>query len=418
MSGNIGYQILRGSETYDPSTSEEVLLDGQLFYSKKTKELFVGDGESTLALLKGTQIGLSLENAEGVDSIVMKYSGPVDDSHYGNTNKGESAVVFGEANYNSANRALLAGKLNVNSGANSVLLGLKNKNTASSSLVLGGDNINEGAQSLVSGIANSNKGVGNIISGTNNKFLTANSSYNILTGYSIWVTGENNSVSGQGHVVTGSDNIVGAAHNTIAGGTRNLVAGSSNEVTGAENGVVGNSNKLSGDRHLVAGYNNTVSGQGNIVSGSGNTIDAWNSVYVGNGGGIKGDSVITASAGFNYGSVKANYAFAANWSTVSHKYAAGFGQETRTGTNYQLVTGICNIGKNNTLFEVGNGTSDSDRKNAFEVLKDGRAKSYVDIKTITLEDNDLVPVAYMKQYIKEHFTELMNEYLAENNTTY
>lgn len=215
MSGNIGYQILRGSETYDPSTSEEVLLDGQLFYSKKTKELFVGDGESTLALLKGTQIGLSLENAEGVDSIVMKYSGPVDDSHYGNTNTGESSVVFGEANTNSANRALLSGKLNFNSGAQAILGGKGNENTT-------------------------------------------------------------------------------------------------------EDAIVGG------------------------------------------------------------------------------KYC---------------------IDTKNALLKIGNGTDDSHRSNAFEVLKDGRAKSYVDIKTIALEDNDLVPVAYMKQYIKEHFTELMNEYLAENNTT-
>lgn len=215
MSGNIGYQILRGSETYDSSTSEEVLLDGQLFYSKKTKELFVGDGESTLALLKGTQIGLSLENAEGVDSIVMKYSGPVDDSHYGNTNTGESSVVFGEANTNSANRALLSGKLNFNSGAQAILGGKGNENTT-------------------------------------------------------------------------------------------------------EDAIVGG------------------------------------------------------------------------------KYC---------------------IDTKNALLKIGNGTDDSHRSNAFEVLKDGRAKSYVDIKTITLEDNDLVPVAYMKQYIKEHFTELMNEYLAENNTT-
>ena len=43
---------------------------------------------------------------------------------------------------------------------------------------------------------------------------------------------------------------------------------------------------------------------------------------------------------------------------------------------YQLVTGICNIGKKDTLFEVGNGTSDSNRKNAFEVLKDGGFNSY------------------------------------------
>lgn len=160
----------------------------------------------------------------------MKYSGPVDDSHYGNTNTGESSVVFGEANTNSANRALLSGKLNFNSGAQVILGGINNSNNAP---------------------------------------------------------------------------------NTIQGG--------------------------------------------------------------------KGNENTTEDA------------------IVGGKYC---------------------IDTKNALLKIGNGTDDSHRSNAFEVLKDGRAKSYVDIKTITLEDNDLVPVAYMKQYIKEHFTELMNEYLAENNTTY
>ena len=103
---------------------------------------------------------------------------------------------------------------------------------------------------------------------------------------------------------------------------------------------------------------------------------------------------------------------------ASGHYSHAEGYQTRTGGNYQHVSGTYNIGRATTLFEVGNGSTEEERSNAFEVYKDGRAKSYVDIKTITLEDNDLVPVAYMKQYIKEHFTELMNEYLAENNTTY
>lgn len=34
---NKSIQILRGSAAYDPLTSDEVLLDGQPFYSKKTK---------------------------------------------------------------------------------------------------------------------------------------------------------------------------------------------------------------------------------------------------------------------------------------------------------------------------------------------------------------------------------------------
>ena len=39
------------------------------------------------------------------------------------------------------------------------------------------------------------------------------------------------------------------------------------------------------------------------------------------------------------------------------------------------------------------------------------------VKETTDNDTDAVNVAYMKQYIKEHFAELMDEYLTENTAT-
>lgn len=58
MAGNKkSIQILRGSKTYDPSTSDEVLLDGQPFYSKKTRKLYIGDGKTTLSNLKSLDLG-------------------------------------------------------------------------------------------------------------------------------------------------------------------------------------------------------------------------------------------------------------------------------------------------------------------------------------------------------------------------
>ena len=49
MQGNQkSIQILRGGPNYDPSTSEEVLLDGQPFYSKKKKKLYIGDGTNKI----------------------------------------------------------------------------------------------------------------------------------------------------------------------------------------------------------------------------------------------------------------------------------------------------------------------------------------------------------------------------------
>ena len=52
------------------------------------------------------------------------------------------------------------------------------------------------------------------------------------------------------------------------------------------------------------------------------------------------------------------------------------GNHTKTYAPYQHVGGTYNHYNINALYQVGNGTSDNDRKNAFEVLKDGRAKVY------------------------------------------
>ena len=41
MANNKSIQILRGAETYDPSVINRELLDGQLFNSKKNKQLYI-----------------------------------------------------------------------------------------------------------------------------------------------------------------------------------------------------------------------------------------------------------------------------------------------------------------------------------------------------------------------------------------
>ena len=72
-------QILRGTETYDPAISTEILADGQLFYSKNTGELYIGDGEKQLSELSGTQIGLNLKS-EANGAIKITDSKYLDDS--------------------------------------------------------------------------------------------------------------------------------------------------------------------------------------------------------------------------------------------------------------------------------------------------------------------------------------------------
>jgi hypothetical protein len=47
-------------------------------------------------------------------------------------------------------------------------------------------------------------------------------------------------------------------------------------------------------------------------------------------------------------------------------------------------------------------------------LQDGRAKAY----GTPLEDNDLVTVAFMKQYIQDNFAALLENYFMERTVTF
>ena len=161
--------------------------------------------EYLLRTLDSKSNATNLENGQGRDSIVQVYTGEVDDTHYGNTNTGESAVVFGEANRNSANRALIAGKLNINSGADAFIVGLRNNNAADSSLLVGLENVNGpsdyssdgGRNSIVAGKGNKNYGFSSIITGNGiintNKYAIVCGKHNIdvTDAYLIVGNGEN-----------------------------------------------------------------------------------------------------------------------------------------------------------------------------------------------------------------------------------
>ena len=70
-------------------------------------------------------------------------------------------------------------------------------------------------------------------------------------------------------------------------------------------------------------------------------------------------------------------------------FAHGLG--TKTDTSYQSVVGKYNSPTYDTLFVVGNGASDSDRKNALEVLEDGSAN----IQTMGDKDNSVATKGYV-----------------------
>ena len=72
------------------------------------------------------------------------------------------------------------------------------------------------------------------------------------------------------------------------------------------------------------------------------------------------------------GSSIGNYSLGAGYNvTASAVYSVAFGKETTAAYGNQLVTGKYNNNKSTDLFEIGNGTSTSNRKNVFEVNTSG-----------------------------------------------
>ena len=149
-------------------------------------------GDVVYNIVGGSGNLLNIENGERQDSITQKYTGIVDATHFGNTNTGESAAVFGESNENNANRVLMGGKLNrtstkegVQPAKESLIVGIGNGRgihptpeidgiEGMSLIVAGSNNTNikddrVGApnpdNAIVSGLNNVNKGREAIVSG-------------------------------------------------------------------------------------------------------------------------------------------------------------------------------------------------------------------------------------------------------------
>ena len=162
----------------------------------------------------------NLENGTGLDSLVQKYSGEVDATHFGNTCDGESGAVFGEANFNSGNRTLISGKMNRSSAPNSLIIGLGN-----------------------------GRGIG------------ADPTIDVLSGEQLFVFGSLNRVSnGNGNVVLGAENTLFDVRYTTIIGRGNII-----DNTSLYEGkcVVGRFNNQKPDTMFEVGvgdYNNRLNG--------------------------------------------------------------------------------------------------------------------------------------------------------------
>lgn len=119
-----------------------------------------------------------------------------------------------------------------------------------------------------------------------------------------------------------------------------------------------------GDRNAATNKSAHAEGQENTAGASASHAEGYlNTISSGGLGGHAEGYKNTVSAYYAHAEGENN--------TVSHRGSHAEGQYNQTGATYQHVGGKYNVGKSTTLFEIGNGTANNARANAFEVSSAG-----------------------------------------------
>ena len=157
---------------------------------------------------------------------------------------------------------------------------------------------------------------------------------------------------------------------TTASGENSHAEGANTTASGLNSHAEGSSTVASNSESHAEGNNTTASGLQSHAEG--NSTQAIGDCSHSEGLSTKAEGYATHTEG----------AYTEAYYTGSHAE----GDHTKTYRSYQHVEGTYNAYKSNALLIVGNGTSNNDRKNAFEVLADGRAK----VQSAPVDNDDVV----------------------------
>ena len=157
------------------------------------------------------------------------------------------------------------------------------------------------------------------------------------------------------------------------------------ETVGTVASVRGYNNKAVRLAASAEGYDNIAAGKFSSVRNRGN-IAGWGSDASGRStkaiGNVSHTEGQATEASGSYSHAQNNKTKALGRSSHAqgeNSIAGGIGSDaggnsTQAMYDYQTTRGTFNLNKEDTLFEVGNGTAENDRQNAFEVYKDGHAE--------------------------------------------
>lgn len=143
----------------------------------------------------------------------------------------------------------------------------------------------------------------------------------------------------------------------------------SGSTVGTNSTAEGGENTASGNYSHAEGYNTTASGSNSHAEGNGTTASGDTSHA--EGGHTTASGIVSHAEGYGT-TASGNYSHAEGASTIaSGNYSHTEGASTRASYSYQHAGGKYNDNKTTTLFEIGNGTANNARSNAFEVYSDG-----------------------------------------------
>ena len=361
MAGHDSIQILRGSQTYDPN--QVVLLDGQPFYSKKNKQLYVGD--NTQEQLKPVGAA-NLVPGHGDHSVqqeslrVFTY----DNEEYDYTQWDisgshiEEYINDGTVNLGDyyQDGIVIAGAV----GDNSVMLNTQNLSYNNESTTIGQKNIAYGGNSLATGNGTASVGAASFSSGTST----------IAKGNSSASFNFNNKALG--------DNSAAFGHTTTASGYASFSSGHKTIASGNYSAVFGLESTAESDYAVAFGFKNHSTGQRSFSTGNSNTVSGINSFATGANSSVSGNNSFSSG----------------NENNISGTAAAAFGESNSTQGNRSFIQGLSNnLNSSSTESFCGgysNTLNNSRQSYVFGVSNEINSDKYVGTGNIILGGNNKI----------------------------
>lgn len=307
---------------------------------------------------------------------------------------GNTAVAIGYGSSASATTALATGYYTTASGDVSTALGWYTSASGAGSVSLGYTSSASADVATAMGWGSSASGAASTAMGY---FTKATSDYSTAIGLRSLASGGASTAIGDSAVAAGN-RAFSAGYYTKANGSFSVAMGAGTKAFGQYSFAMGGNTAATGNHSVAMGVNTTASGPASVALGDSSVASGYRASSFGSfttasgegstaiGGGTKAQGVVATAMGnlteaqgmvataMGYGSVaQGGWSLAAGYrshTVADHSYAMG--QYVKARSVGEFAIGAYNdTSATNRLFEIGNGTDNTARKNALTMLVNG-----------------------------------------------